>query len=256
MKVEAARLPARRYTGARPSTAPLVLAGSALAWAALAALAVSEAGTGAHSRAGHAHGAAMSHHSAGIELPTPGWVGVWLLMVAAMMWPLALPCLDEVAGGAYRRWRPGLVATALATVTGLWLVFGLIATVLGRALSAPAGVLWWQLGWVAVAIAASRSARRSRLLWRCAKLPPIAPGGVRGVASAARAGAVSWQRCAVLCGAAMAAMSVGHAPALMVFAALSAWWEARHPLAWPDPVPAVLLAVGAAALALSAVVAG
>lgn len=252
MSVEAVRRPAIPVAAVRPSPAVLVLAGCALAWAALTVLAVGRAGISDHTSAGQLHGHSMHQHSTGIQLPTAGWIGMWTLMVIAMMWPLTLPCLDLVARSSYRRWRRRLIATALATVTALWLVFGLLAVMLGRLLSPLVSVVWWQLGWIAVALVALRSARRSRLLWRCAKLPPIAPGGVRGVASAAHAAAIWWQRCALLCGAVMAAMAAGHAPALMVCASLSAWWEARHPRAWRDPVPAVLLAVAAAALAVSA----
>lgn len=252
MSVEAVRRPAIPVAALRPSPASVVLTGCALAWAALTVLAVGKMGMSDHAPAGQPHGGSMQRHSTGIQLPTPGWIGTWTLMVVAMMWPLTLPCLDLIARSSYRRWRRRLIATALVIVTAFWLVFGVVAGMLARLLSAPVGVVWWQLGWIAVALATLRSARRSRLLWRCAKLPPVAPGGVRGVASAAHAAAIWWRRCALLCGAAMAAMAAGHAPALMVCASLSAWWEARHPRAWRDPVPVALLAAAAAALAVSA----
>ena len=66
------------------------------------------------------------------------------------------------------------------------------------------------------------------------------------MASAALAGALTWRRCALLCGPMMAAMVVGHEPVLILSASLAAWWEAWHPRAWRDPVPVLLLALAGA----------
>ncbi len=60
--------------------------------------------------------------------------------------------------------------------------------------------------------------------------------------SAARAGLVSWRRCAVLCGPVMTAMVVGHGVVMLACASLAAWWEAAHPRRRHDPVPPMLLA--------------
>jgi hypothetical protein len=197
----------------RPLPAVPVLAGSAVAWTVLAALMVEDA------RAGRGAVVAdhMHHHGDAVVNPwSTAWMLVWLLMVAAMMWPLAVPTLSIVRQAAFRGWRTQLVATCLGTITLLWLV--------------------------AVAVLMSRSARRARVLWRCAKLPAVAPGGVRGLASASSVGAVAWRRCALLCGPLMTAMVVGHDPVLMLCASLAAWWEAAHPRAWRDPIPMLLLA--------------
>jgi hypothetical protein len=163
-------------------------------------------------------------------------------MVAAMMWPLAVPTLSAVGRAAFRGWRVRLVATCLGTVTALWLAAGLAVASVAHALAVPVGSAGWQLGWVAAAVLWNRSAWRTRLLWQCSRSPAIAPGGVRGLASASVAGAVVWRRCALLCGPVMAAMVVGHDPWLMVGASVAAWWEAAHPRAWRDPVPVLLLA--------------
>ena len=116
---------------------------------------------------------------------TPAWVGMWLLMVAAMMWPLATPMLDAVRRSAYPRWRTGLVLACLATTTALWLGFGLLAGTLARLLAVPEAALSWQVGWLLVAIVLTRSARRARVLWLCLTLPAARPRwpswpGVRG----------------------------------------------------------------------------
>ncbi len=41
----------------------------------------------------------------------------------------------------------------------------------------------------------------------------------------------------------MIAMVVGHNPIVLMAASLSVWWEARHPRAWRDPVPLLLIGV-------------
>jgi hypothetical protein len=223
----------------RPLPAVPVLAGSAVAWTVLAALMVEDA------RAGRGAVVAdhMHHHGDAVVNPwSTAWMLVWLLMVAAMMWPLAVPTLSIVRQAAFRGWRTQLVATCLGTITLLWLVAGLAVASAAHALAVPSDGRAWQLGWVAVAVLMSRSARRARVLWRCAKLPAVAPGGVRGLASASSVGAVAWRRCALLCGPLMTAMVVGHDPVLMLCASLAAWWEAAHPRAWRDPIPMLLLA--------------
>lgn len=217
-----------------------VLLASGIAWVALGAATVRD-WYGTDESASHLHA-----HSATVHPWTFGWVTMWLLMVLAMMWPLVVPTLNLVARSSYPRWRARLTLTTLATSSLLWLAFGLGTASVAQVAAVPAGSAWWQLAFLGVAIAAWRSARRTRLLWKCAKLPPVAPGGRRGVVGAARAGVVSWQRCGLLCGPVMAAMAIGHDPVVMVLASLSVWWEARHPRAWRDKVPLLLL--GGAAL--------
>ena len=222
----------------RPPTATWVLAGSLVAWVVLTAEALADMRVGGVAATGHVH-----HHGVAALHPWTGtWVLGWLGMVAAMMWPLAVPTLSAVGRAAFRGWRVRLVATCLGTVTALWLAAGLAVASVAHALAVPVGSAGWQLGWVAAAVLWNRSAWRTRLMWQCSRSPAIAPGGVRGLASASVAGAVVWRRCALLCGPVMAAMVVGHDPGLMVGASVAAWWEAAHPRAWRDPVPVLLLA--------------
>jgi hypothetical protein len=215
-----------------------VLAGCVLAWVALVAMASAPSPEVAH-HAGHAHS------EMALDPWTTEWIATWLLMVVAMMWPLAVPTVNRVWRAAYPRWRVRLALTVMATVTVLWLAFGLVVGTAAMVTRVAAGSVWWQLAFLAVAAVAWRSARRARVLWRCVKLPPVAPGGLRGLGSASRAGLVAWRRCAVLCGPLMVAMAVGHTLAVLVAASLSAWWETRHPRAWRDPVPLALLGVAA-----------
>jgi hypothetical protein len=230
---------------APPAVAGAVLLACGLAWLALLTTTVRGRPT-----------MAMHHQSETVDPWTLGWLAMWLLMVVAMMWPLALPTLAVVRRSSYPRWRVRLVLVTVATVTALWVGFGLVAASVARLVSVPEGSGWWRLMFLALAIAAWRSARRTRLLWKCVKLPPVAPGGRRGLVTAARAGVASWRRCGVLCGPVMLAMAVGHEPVVMLCASLSAWWEAAHPRAWRDRVPLLLLGVAALWVAGSLVVAG
>ncbi len=237
---------------ARPPYARAVLACAAVAWVALS---VPWPGNGELS-ATHTH-----HHlpsvAAGVVNPwSLVWVGTWLLMVVAMMWPLSVPTVGAITRSSFRGWRTRLAVVCLATVSTLWLGLGLAGAAVAQALSVPAGSLWWQLAFVCLALAGYRSAHRGRVLERCLRLPALAPGGRRGVVTAARAGVLTWRRCALLCGPAMLAMAVGHSPVLMVGASLAAWWEAWHPRAWRDPVPVLLVAAAGGWLLLSAYLEG
>lgn len=232
----------RLSASARSLPTRVVLGCAAAAW-----LALSFPRPGGRQGAGETGAAYVHQHRT--ELPVEvvdpwslAWIGSWLLMVVAMMWPLTVPTVGAITRSSFRGWRARLGAVCLATVTILWLALGLAGAVFARALSVPPASVWWQLVFVGLALVAFRSSRRSRLLEKCLRLPVLAPGGRRGVVTAMRAGVVTWRRCALLCGPVMLAMTVGHSPVLMVSASLAAWWEAWHPRAWRDPVPVVLIA--------------
>jgi hypothetical protein len=114
-----------------------------------------------------------------------------------------------------------------------------------RGLSVPAGSVGWQLVFLAGAGVWWGSARRYRLLSRCAKLPPVPPAGSRGIGGAIRIGSLAWRRCALVCAPLMMAMVVGHNLIVLVAASLAVWWESRHPRAWRDRVPIALIVVAA-----------
>lgn len=223
------------------TTTRVILGGTATAWLALSVSWPGSAGAG-EPRPDHGH--AMPPVAAVVDPASMVWIASWLLMVIAMMWPLAVPTVGAVSRSSFRGWRSRLGVVCLATLTALWLAFGLTGALLARSLDVPAGSVWWQLAFVGLALAAFRSAWRSRVLETCLRLPPLAPGGRRGVATAAKAGMLTWRRCVLLCGPVMLAMSVGHSVVLMVCASLAAWWESWHPRAWHDRVPVTLLAAG------------
>ena len=223
-----------------------VVAGSVIAWIVVLAVFLAPALTRGPA---HQHGAPVTGSTTPAAAPmdalTWPWIGGWMLMVAAMMWPLLVPTVDHVSRAAFPRWRWILVAITVLISTLLWVGLGLAVALVAQVAGVPHGSVWWQLAFIGVAAVAWRSAARSRLLWRCTVLPPLAPGGRRGMVSAAAAGVVSWRQCALLCGPLMIAMVVSHNPVVMIAASLSVWWEAWHPRAWRDRVPLALIVVAA-----------
>ncbi|SFR75084.1 Predicted metal-binding integral membrane protein [Agromyces sp. CF514] len=259
-----ARRRSRSSLGTRVGEALPIASGAA--WAVLIAASLPLAGglgLGAHHGGtdagggppGTAGGGAGTGAAASVAV-TPMWAAGWLLMVVAMMWPLLVPLANRIAAGSFPRWRIRLVAVAVVVSTLLWFAFGLAAALVAQLAGVPQGSLWWQLAALGVAGVARWSPRRARLLARCAVTPPIAPGGRRGIRTAARAGAIEWRRCAVLCGPLMLAMVPGHGVLVLAAASLSVWWEFRHPRAWRDPVPLALIAVAALAAIGTALLGG
>jgi hypothetical protein len=56
----------------------------------------------------------------------------------------------------------------------------------------------------------------------------------------------------LLCGPVMLAMVAAHSLPLMIGGSAAVWWEQRHPRAWRDPVPVVVLAATAVGLVVAA----
>lgn len=230
-------LAVRVMGGLRGPTAGSLIGAAAVAWGVLL-LAPPGGGPQHHP----VHGPGMLADAGVVDPWSPAWVAGWTLMVVAMMWPLAVPTVGAVHRSAFRAWRARLDIVCVATVTVLWLVAGLAGASVARVLAVQPRSVWWQLASLGLALVLFGSARRRRLLEQCLRLPALAPGGRRGLLTAARAGVMSWRRCALLCGPLMLAMTVGHSLALMVGASLAAWWEAWHPRTWRDPVPVLLVA--------------
>ena len=255
---QTAPLASRLSEAVQSTTTRVIVGAAATAWVALS---VPWRGGGEESGAGvaahHHHSVAPVAAEAAVVAPwSLAWIGAWLLMVVAMMWPLAIPTVDAIARSSFRGWRIRLGVVCLMTVTILWLAFGIAGGLLARAPSVSAGGVWWQVGFICLALLAFRSARRSRLLETCLRLPTLAPGGRRGIVTATRAGVVTWRRCALLCGPLMLAMAVGHSLVLMICVSLVAWWEAWHPRAWRDPVPVLVVSVAGVWIAITALFEG
>ena len=220
----------------------MVLAGTVVAWIVVLLGSLSGGiGSGSH------HGADSTSPTGLESVPVNAlsleWAGAWLLMTAAMMWPLLIPVVDRVSRAVRPRWRLAITSVVVVVATALWFAVGFAGALTAQIAGVSSGSVWWQLAFITAAAVAWRSERRNRLLARCAKLPPIAPAGVRGVRGAARVGYVSWTRCALLCGPLMLAMVIGHNPIVMIAASASVWWEAWHPRARRDRVPLALIIV-------------
>jgi len=88
--------------------------------------------------------AAMVHHSramAGMDMglgPIESFAATWVVMMAAMMLPSAIPVVLEFARTAEKR-RGWPVATSVLAVTylGVWLIFGVVCYALYAALRMP-----------------------------------------------------------------------------------------------------------------------
>jgi hypothetical protein len=241
----------RIMVGLRSPVPRTLLGAAAVAWVVLTL--VRRGGGAVPTHASHGTGLA----DAGVVDPwSLAWVTGWLLMVVAMMWPLAVPTVGAVHRSTFPAWRTRLDVVCIATVTVLWLVVGLAGASAARLLDVGPHSVRWQVAFACLALVLFGSARRRRLLERCLRLPAIAPGGRRGLLTAARAGVLSWRRCAVLCGPLMLAMTVGHSLVLMAGASLAAWWEAWHPRTWRDPVPVVLVAAAGCWVLWSAAMGG
>ncbi|HEX5145229.1 MAG TPA: DUF2182 domain-containing protein [Mycobacterium sp.] len=180
------------------------------------------------------------------------WSGHWLLMVVAMMWPLYAVSAAAVGRASFRRWRAGTVTAYIGAITVLWLAVGILVRACYQLLGSSVPATLWSTAWLLVGAAATWSVWRARLLRTCNRLGVIAPAGWRGLRSAASCGLRSWPRCALLCGPVMLAMVAAHSLPLMIGGSAAVWWEQRHPRAWRDPVPVVVLAATAVGLVVAA----
>lgn len=178
-------------------------------------------------------------------------LGAWLLMIVAMMTPLVIDEVRDVALGGWWERRHHTAALFVAGFVATWVVFGVAGaqgfafiewvtdrSIVGNGLAAA---------WFGVAAVWQLNGRRARALRACHLRSEIALGGRRLVTTATRAGAISGGRCVAVCWPAMAAMVVAaHAVHLMApVAAVMAYdrWARR-----PDP------RIGAATFASIAVV--
>ncbi len=235
------RAPLRvKLAGPHPGWWLTALAG--IAWVALIGWSIAGGSTGPHHAAAHA-GHAMTHPAAGGSAGIWPWIGYWLLMVVAMMWPLYATATAALARMTFRRWRIAAVAAHVGTITGLWLAFGLLGWVAFRLVENLVPAWAWSVAWLVVAVAATTSLWRTRLLRACGRIGVIAPAGRRALVTASGSGAGAFPRCVALCGPVMLAMVGSHDLLLMLGGSAAVWWEQRHPRAFRDPVPVSLLVI-------------
>jgi predicted metal-binding membrane protein len=162
--------------------------------------------------AGSAHG--PEHHTTPVLPSTAGW----LVMVAAMMLPGALPAARELAlGGRWSR-RQRTTALFLGGYVGVWAAFGTVAHVVaglaGRGLGIGSAVVL--PGLLAAAALWQLSPWKWRAVRACHLLRPLPPRGVRADAACAGAALRYGRWCVVSCWPVMAAMAASPSPWLMV----------------------------------------
>jgi predicted metal-binding membrane protein len=178
--------------GSRPGwTVPewAIVAASAAAWISMAVPSAPHAG-----HAGHLPDAALRSSAVASAV-----------MVVAMMLPLALPHVRHVAATVEGPRRHVAVAAFLAGYLAVWTAAQLaIAGAFGGVASAA--------GWTAAAGAVVAAAAlwelapaRRRMLRRCHRMAPLAPGGWRAERDCAAFGAATGGACVATCWALMAA---------------------------------------------------
>lgn len=145
---------------------------------------------------------------------TDGWTH-WLLMVVAMMLPIAAPHVRAVALRNLWSRRQRSAAVFVLGYVAVWAIVGaaLVAAVVGLGVSHHGSHLLP----VALLLAAAWqvSAPRRRVIRRCAPLRLGAASGVAADVDCARAGVRSSLRCVVECWPVMLAMALSHSLLLM-----------------------------------------
>ncbi len=200
-----------------------VIAIAGIAWIALIALHVDVGSGGAPSATGESGGSHVHHSSAITEAPvTEGvlWsMGAWLLMVVAMMAPLALAGARHVAFNSFASRRGRSMTIFLLMALAVWIPFGV--AVLGlRGLHdrvAPDLDARWLLV-IALLVAAvwQLSPWKRRALNACRLVVPLRPFGRQADRSCAAFGVRHGWRCLGACWAMMLAMGVAHGGLLLM----------------------------------------
>ena len=228
--------------GLRPERRPaLWLNTIALAAAALLVLDVLPSAGVGHHGAGHGGGSLLRD-----------WVG-WSLMVTAMMLPLVAPVVSRAAaGGLWARRRQAVAEYLLGYLTP-WLVVGLAAAVVVRAVFPhPVGTSATVTALV-LAAAWHVAPPRRRLMSRCGAVQPGALRGLRATVDAVHNGWVLGLRCVATCFPAMILMLLSHQLLFMAAIAVVLWSERRRGpnpaerVAHPAQAGALLALAGAAA---------
>ncbi|MEO5852245.1 MAG: DUF2182 domain-containing protein [Nocardioides sp.] len=183
--------------------------------------------------------------------------GLMMLAMVAVMLPLVAPNVRYAALRSPRAARRGVALAVVSGWASVWLVAGLLVSVVGTVLASAGGYAAMAAATVAAAgWQWSRTKRRS--VARCHRVlaPPLAPAAAR---SAGRAfGRGLGRDCASSCLPMMLVMAVfSHALLVTVAVAGVAWYERRrrphhHPA--PGRTAAVVVAAGGLAVLMTLVV--
>lgn len=202
----------------------------------------------------HLASPAVQHHAGHHDPTLSGTVeaaaalGMWALMVLAMMLPTAVPALHVVARASLPRRRFRAQVLVLAGFVIVWLGVG-VAPLIAVQVWAPDGPTRRAVTVALLLMAAGHGLTRHqrRALARCHVLASPPPRGARADRACLRTGMRQAASCVVSCGVLMAVLVVdGHSSlALVLLVTAIVWWErlvvARRRRV-PFPVP-VLMAV-------------
>lgn len=152
-------------------------------------------------------GTAVSHRSMLLGMGFATGIGMWALMVLAMMLPSALPAIRHVAVNSLRQRRTRAMATFAAVYIGIWVAVGAVVIALAPAWSALDGA---RVAAAALAIAAAwqLTVHKRRALRDCHRPSPLPPTGSRATAGVARFALRNSTACVRSCWAMMLAMAV------------------------------------------------
>jgi predicted metal-binding membrane protein len=173
--------------------------------------------------------------------------GGWLVMVAAMMFPLVLEPVRHVAFRSLRDRRGRAVAGFLVGYSAAWMAAGIVA--IGLVLSTKAsGLLAAELVGPAIFAAAALwqySEIRRRALRRCHRTAPLPPRGLRADLACLRFGASHGLNCVLACGLAMfALLMLPHG--LLLCGTLAALMFVERGSPEPSETPLAVLLAGVA----------
>jgi predicted metal-binding membrane protein len=181
---------------------------------------------------------------------SPGMLGMWSVMVVAMMAPFVIAPLRHVAVRSLRRRRAAAMTLFVAA-------FGAVWTAAGCGLLALAGVLQRTEDGVLLALVAVVLWQVTPLKQRCLNQhharPPLAAYGSRAVVDVARFGVTRGGWCVGSCWALMLLPLVVTRGQLAVMIAVSLWLWAEQfdrpaPARWRPRLPVTALRIARAAL--------
>lgn len=186
----------------------------------------------------HHHGSHGIHHGSASWLPSYAW---WIVMVTAMMLPVAAPSAHHVAANSLWSRRQRAMTSFVLTYLAVWMAFGVAAT-LGVSVLRLTSASWASVILLAAAVW-HVSPPRLRLMRRCGVIHPVAVKGWPATLDCSKAGLLVGARCLLTCGPAMVAMVVGHSTVVMLGLATVLYSErkrgpnpgrraARAPEAW------------------------
>src|SRR6201999_1979005 len=118
------------------------------------------------------------HHALLFGGLTLAGIGMWMLMIVAMMVPTALPAVRHVAANSLRRRRARAMATFAAVYALGWVAFGVVLLAVSPAWSGVARAVV-AAGALAIAAGWQLSGPKRRALRDCHRPSPLPPTGRR-----------------------------------------------------------------------------